>query len=168
MGRTRIRTGTIRATFGNTTDQSYVVGVSKAVNFNSENEKEGIIHDVVVNNEIITFPTAGVYNVVVEPHYTRTSGGGTDALNIYLQRDSGNGFENIPFSNIKVTVGSAAEESSTSLTGQIRFNAGDRLRVMAQVENTNLILDAFPAFGTPPNDVPSTSSILLNVNRIGV
>ena len=159
----------IRGVFSDTADQTFTINVSKAVAFNTNDILEGITHSTSVDNEEVTFPSAGVYFVSIEPQYSRTSGGGTNAINMYIQKstDGGTNFVNIDNTNIKVTVGSASEEAVTTLTQTIKFNAGDIMRVMVQVENANLILDAFAAFGSDPNDVPLTPSVIMNIHRIG-
>lgn len=159
----------IRGTFSDSADQTYTINVSKAINFDTNDVLEGITHSTSVDNEEITFDSAGVYIIAVEPQYSRTSGGGTNALNMYIQKstDGGTTFVNIVNSNIKVTVASASEEAVTSLTQQLKVNATDIIRIMIQVENANLILDAFAAFGSGDNAVPVTPSVIMNIHRIG-
>jgi len=149
----------IRGVFSHNLDQTYVINVSKAVNFNTNDILEGISHSTTVDNEEITFDSGGVYLISVEPQYSITSGGGTNAINVYLQKstDGGTNFINIVDSNIKVTVASASEESVASLTQTLQFNPDDKIRIMIQVENSNLILDSFAAFGTGDNAVPAKS-----------
>ena len=159
----------IRAIFSDSTDQTYSANVSKAINFNTEDVKEGITHDTVTDNEEITFPSSGVYLVTIEPQYTRTTGGGTQTLNMYMQKstDGGTNFTNIVDSNIKVAISTAGLEEVTSLTQTLKFNQNDILRIMIQVEDADIKLDAFVAFGTDPNDVPATPSVICNIHRIG-
>ena len=159
----------IRGVFSDTADQTFTLNVSKAINFNTNDIIEGLTHSTSVDNEEITFDSGGVYFVSIEPQYSRTTGGGTNALNMYIQKstDGGTNFVNIADSNIKVTVASASEEAVTSLTQTLKFNAGDIMRIMVQVENANLILDAFAAFGTGDNAVPLTPSVIMNIHRIG-
>lgn len=57
--------------------------------------------------------------------------------------------------------------SVTALTQTLVVNSGDKIRCMIQVEDVDLKLDAFVAFGTTPNDVPVTPSCILNIHRIG-
>lgn len=159
----------IRGTFSDNTDQTYSANVSKAVNFDMNDEVEGITHSESVDNEEITIDNEGVYNISVEPQYTRTVGGGTDVLNMYLQKstDGGTTFVNIVDSNIKVSISSSGQEAVTTLTQQPKLLAGDIIRIMVQVEDSDLKLDAFVAFGVAPNDVPVTPSVICNIHWIG-
>lgn len=157
----------IRGTFSDSTDQTFTSNVSKAVAFNTNDVISGITHSESVSNSEITFDSGGVYTISVEPQYTRTSGGGTDVLNMYLQKDTGSGFVNIADSNIKVGVNTSGVEEVTSLTQSLKVVSGDKMRVMIQVESANLKLDAFAAFGTTPNDVPATPSVIMNIHRLG-
>lgn len=159
----------IRGVFSDTADQTFTLNVSKPIAFNTNDILEGMTHSTSVENEEITFDSGGVYFVSIEPQYSRTSGGGTNAINMYIQKstDGGTNFVNIVDSNIKVTVASASEEAVTSLTQTLKFNAGDIMRIMIQVENANLILDAFAAFGSGANAVPLTPPVIMNVHRVG-
>jgi len=96
----------IRGVFSDTTDQTYTASTSKAINFNTNDIIEGITHSTTVDNEEITFDSGGVYIITVEPQYTRTTGGGTDVLNMYIQKstDGGTNFVNISDSNIKFNI----------------------------------------------------------------
>jgi len=117
----------IRGVFSDTADQTFTINVSKPIAFNTNDILEGMTHSTSVDNEEITFDSGGVYFVSVEPQYSRTTGGGTNALNMYIQKstDGGTNFTNIADSNIKVTVASASEEAVTSLTQTLKFNAND-------------------------------------------
>lgn len=159
----------IRGVFSDSTDQTYTPNVSKAINFNTNDILQGMTHSTVTDNEEITFDSAGVYNITIEPQYTRTTGGGTDVLNMYIQKstDGGTTFTNIGDSNIKVAINTSGVEEVTALTQTLKFNAADKMRVMIQVEDANLKLDAFVAFGTDPNDVPATPSVIMNIFRVG-
>ncbi len=159
----------IRALISDSTDQTFTANVSASIKFNTNNELQGFSHSTTVKNDEITFGEAGNYYITIEPQYTRTTGGGVDVLNMYLQKstDGGITFINVPNSNIKVTISASGETSKTALTQTLSANVGDRIRCMIQVEDVDLKLDAFVAFGTSPNDVPATSSCSLNIHRIG-
>lgn len=159
----------IRGTFSDDADQTYTANVSKAINFNKNDEVEGITHSETVDSEEITIISDGVYNISVEPQYTRTTGGGVDVLNMYIQKstDGGTTFVNLVDSNIKVSISSSGQEAVTSLTEQPKLLAGDIIRVMVQVEDSDLKLDAFPAFGAGVNAVPVTPSVICNIHWIG-
>ncbi len=159
----------IRALISDSTDQTFTANVSTPIKFNTNNALAGFSHSETINNDEITFTESGNYHITVEPQYTRTTGGGVDVLNMYLQKstDGGITFINIANSNIKVSISASGQEAVATLTQTLNINAGDRFRCMIQVEDVDLKLSAFPAFGTTPNDVPATPSVICNIHRIG-
>ena len=157
----------IRALISDSTDQTFTANVSTPVKFNTNDELQGFSHSTTVNNDQIIFVEPGNYYITIEPHYSRTTGGGVDVLNIYLQIDTGSGFVNVPNSNNKVTISASGQISKIALTHTLNAKFFDKIRCMIQVEDADLKLIAFAAFGTSPNDVPVTSSVRCNIHRIG-
>lgn len=153
--------------FSDSGDQTFTANVSSPINFNSNDEISGITHSESVDNEQFTFDSGGVYQATAEPQYERTAGGGTDVLNMYLQKDTGGGFANVTNSNVKFSVNTASNTTVSPLTGTFRVDSGDKIRFMIQVESTNLQLTSFAASGIAPNDIPATPSIIMNIVRIG-
>lgn len=153
--------------FSHSIDQTFTANVSAPIQFNKNEQFSGIEHSETVNNDEFTFTSGGVYQSTAEPQYTRTTGGGTDVLNMFLAIDTGSGFVNVPGTNVKFTVNTAGATTVSPLTSTFRVSAGDKIRFMIQVEDANLILDAFPASGVAPNDIPLTPSIIMNIVRIG-
>ena len=153
--------------FSHTLDQTFSANVSAAIQFNKNEELSGIAHSETVNNDEFTFTSEGVYQATAEPQYTRTTGGGTDVLNMFLAKDTGSGFVNVADSNVKFSVNTAGITDVSPLTTTFRVNAADKIRFMIQVEDANLILDAFAASGSAPNDIPLTPSIIMNIIRVG-
>ena len=153
--------------FFHSLDQTFIAGISAPIKFNNHAEISGIDHSTTVNNDEFTFTSGGVYQATAEPQYTRTTGGGTDVLNMFLAKDTGSGFVNVADSNVKFSVNTAGVTTVSPLTATFRVNATDKIRFMAQVEDVNLILNAFAASGTSPNDIPLTPSIIMNIVRIG-
>lgn len=158
---------TIYGGYTDSGDQTFSVGVSKAVTFDTNLESFGIEHSESVDNSEFTFTTGGVYQATIEPHYTRTSGGGTTVLNLFAARDTGSGFVTIPNSNVRFAINTANVEEVSPTTSTFRVDAGDKLRIMIQVEDANLELMAVAASGSSPNDIPLTASIRANVIRVG-
>ena len=156
-----------RAVISDSTDQTFTANVSTPIKFNTNNELQGFSHSVTVNTDEIIFIEPGNFYITVEPHYTRTTGGGVDVLNMYLQKNTGSGFVNVPNSNIKVSVSASGQQAVTALTQTLTAKFFDKIRCMIQVEDVDLKLDASVAFGTAPNDVPATPSCILNIHRIG-
>lgn len=154
--------------FGDSSDQAFAINTSTPITFNSNNEVSGISHSESVNADEFTFVNTGVYQATIEPQHTRTSGGGTDVINVFVAKDIGAGFVNIPNSNVKLSVNAANDTNVSPLTLTFRVdNPNDKIRFMAQVEDALLILDAFPASGVSPNDIPATPSVMLNIVRTG-
>ncbi|PHS02104.1 MAG: hypothetical protein COA78_21910 [Blastopirellula sp.] len=154
--------------FSHTLDQTFTANVSAAIQFNTNEELFGISHSETVNNDEFTFDNEGTYQATIEPQYTRTTGGGTDVLNIFMARDTGGGFANVTNSNVKLSVNAAGITTVSPLTVTFAVNTGDKVRFMAQVESSNLILDAFATSGIAPNDIPATPSVIMNLIRLGL
>jgi len=148
-------------------DQTFTANVSAAIKFNTNEEFSGIAHSETVNNDEFTFTSGGVYQATAEPQYTRTTGGGTDVLNMFVAKDTGSGFVNIVDSNIKLSVNTSGITAVSALTKTFRVNATDKIRFMIQVESADLILEFFAASGSAPNEIPATPSIIMNIVRIG-
>lgn len=158
--------GAIYGSYSHSTNQIYTANVSGVVAFNTNAEQAGIAHSESVSNEVFEFPTAGVYQFSVEPQITRVAGGGTDTLNMFLELDSGSGFDIVPNSNIKMETASTGATRVASLTAAVSVAAGDKIRWMCQVSDANFILEAFAVSGTPPNDIPATPSVILNIIKV--
>lgn len=153
--------------FSHTLDQTFTANVTDTIFFDTNKQVSGITHSETVDNSEFTFPNSGVYQLTIEPQYTRTSGGGTDVMNIFLSVDSGSGFVIIDDSNVKFAVTTSGSQHVSPLTATIRLGTGDKLRFMIQVEDANLILDAFASSGTGANIIPVTPSVIMNIVRIG-
>jgi len=153
--------------YSHSLNQTFTADVSKPISFDTNEEVSGIAHSETVDNSEFTFTSGGVYQATAEPQYTRTTGGGTDVLNMFLSKDTGSGFVNVADSNVKFSINTSGNTTVSPLTATFRVNAGDKIRFMAQVESANLILNAFAASGSAPNEIPLTPSIIMNIVRIG-
>lgn len=153
--------------FSHLADQTFSAGVSAPIAFNTNNEGSGITHSETVDNEVFEFDVGGVYQLTSEPQYTRSAGSGTDALNMYIQKDTGSGFANVANSNIKVSINTTGNTDVAPLTSTFRVASGDKIRFMINVETANLKLDFFAASGVAPNDIPATPSVIMNIARVG-
>lgn len=157
----------IYGSYSHTIDQTYTANVSGVIAFDTNGEQDGITHSETVDNSVFEFPTAGVYQFSSEPQLTRVAGGGTDTMNVFMEIDTGSGFNLIANSNIKLETISTGSTRVASLTSSINISAGDKIRYMCQVTDANFILEAFVASGAPPNDIPATPSIILNIIKVG-
>jgi len=86
---------------------------------------------------------------------------------MFVAKDTGSGFNNEDDSNVKFTVVTTGATNVSPLTATFRVLSTDKIQFMINSETANLILDAFPASGTAPNDIPLTPSIIMNLVRIG-
>lgn len=154
-------------TLSHTATQTFIANTSQSIKFNTDENKDGIEHDVLTNTEKIIFRNNGTYIIIVEPQYSRTNGGNAKTMDVYLMisTDGGSIFSNIPDSNIKVSVSGIDQEAVTTLTSRLSLNADDVLKVMVQVEDAGLELRATSGSGTTPNDVPLTPSVICTVFR---
>jgi hypothetical protein len=149
------------------TTQSFALNTPTPVTFNTQRIVNGIVHSTITDSEEITFPTAGVYLMTVEPQIGRVAGSNTQVLNLFVQisTDGGTIFNNLADSNIKVTIGNTAEKTVAPLTQTFSVNANDILRVMVSVEDANLVIQAVVA--DVIIGIPATPSIIANIVRIG-
>ncbi len=160
------------STFGDfthsATQSGFTAGVSAPIMFNTNGEFQNITHSESVDNSQFTIDIAGIYQFIIEPEYSRSGGGGTDSLNIFPQISpiSGGGFVNVPNSNRRLTVSTASDDRVGTLTTTFRAEVGDIIRFMVNVSASSMELVAFAASGTPPNDIPLTPSVTLNISRI--
>lgn len=157
----------IYGSYSHSLNQSFSQDLTGVIAFDTIVESSGIEHSVTIEPEHFTFINAGVYQSTIEPQYTRISGGGTDVVNVFLAKDTGSGFVNVPGSNVKFSVNSSGNTNSSPLTATFRVNAGDVIGYHIQVEDSDLILESFPAAGIAPNEIPLTPSVSLNIVRIG-
>lgn len=156
----------IYGSYSDTASQVFTANVSGSVTFDTNAEQFGIIHSETTDNEAFEFPTAGIYQFSVEPQLTRVAGGGFDTMNVFMELDTGSGFNLIPNSNIKLETSSTGATRVASLTAAISIGAGDKVRYRCQVTDANFILESFAASGVPPNDIPATPSVILNIAKV--
>lgn len=136
--------------------------------FDTNNELSNIIHNTTTNNSEFTIEYAGVYQLTIEPQLERLTGagGGEKILNVWIQKDVGAGFVNLPDSNIKRTAGDVGSTGISPLTTSISLNVSDKIRFMAAVTDVNLRLQ-YTAEDLVVG-IPATPAVILNIVRIGV
>lgn len=159
-------TTAIYGSYSDTANQVFTANVSGSVVFDTNAEQFGIIHSETIDSEVFEFPTAGIYQFSVEPQLTRVAGGGFDTMNVFMELDIGSGFNLIPNSNIKLETASTGATRVAALTAAISIGSGDKVRYRCQVTDANFILEAFPASGVAPNDIPATPSVILNIAKV--
>lgn len=150
--------------YSDLTTQTFIAATATPIGFGSNEEFSGIEHSETVDNSEFTFTSGGVYQLTIEPQVLRNAGGsGTDVLDVWIQKDIGAGFVNIPDSNIKRTVAGSQATGITPLTITLRLTAEDKVRFMANVSNVSLELRFTAATGA----IPATPSVIANIVRIG-
>jgi hypothetical protein len=152
--------------FTHNLDQTFAANTNTPIAFNVNDEIVNITHSTTVNNSEFTIVIPGTYTFTVEPQYMRTRGRGTDVLNVFIQKDTGSGFGNLADSNIKMSTTSAKAEGVSPLTATLTLAIGDKIQFIANVETAKLKLDSFPISGTPPNEIPFTPSVIMNMALI--
>lgn len=166
MGATRVRLPTIFGNFSDDTLQEFALNDPTPIQFNTTGDVVGLKHDNVINNSSIEVVNQGIYNISLEPQIGRKAGSNIQSFNIFIQKstDHGLSFDDIPNSNIKVTIANSNEKIVVPLSGGLKLQAGDIFRLMASVEDDELVLNEFPATLTPK--LPATPSVILTVDRL--
>ena len=150
--------------FSDSTTQTFTADTATPIKFNTHEAVSGIAHSETVDNSEFTFVSGGVFQVTIEPQVLRNVGGsGTDQLDVWLQEDVGAGFVNIPRSNIKRIISGSQATGISPLTFTARFNSGDQIRFMANVDDASIELRATAVEGS----IPETPSVIMNIIRIG-
>jgi hypothetical protein len=151
----------IYAQLSDSTDQTFAAtGTGQAITFNTNDEINGITHSTVSETENITIITAGVYSIIAQPQVT-AGAGDAGYFHMWLRKNTGSGFVDIPNSNVELTLGSL-DEDVIPLIVTISLDVGDVIRVNASVGNTGIKLDA----QTPANE-PAIPSIIFSIYRVG-
>lgn len=154
----------IHGTYTDLANQVFSANITSDIVFSTNEFSDGITH--TPGSAEFTFTNAGEYQFTIEPQYTRTTGGGTDVLNVFYAIDTGSGFANTPNSNIKLSVDAAGATNVSPLTGTVDVQVDDKIKFRAQVSDSNLIFEHTPASGIAPNDIPATPSVILNIIRV--
>jgi hypothetical protein len=156
-----INNDAIYAQLSDSTDQTFgVIDTGYAITFNTNDEINGITHSTVSETMNITIVTSGVYSIIAQPQ-VHAGAGDAGYFHMWLRRDTGGGFVDIPNSNVELTLGSL-DEDVVPLIVTMSLDAGDVLRVNASVGDTGIELDA----QTPAGE-PTIPSIIFSMYRIG-
>jgi len=114
----------------------------------------------------VVISNSGVYNIQWSGQFTSDNNAEHD-VNVWLRV---NGVD-VPGSTGRISVpgrhGSIDGHSIIGWNYFLRFNAGDALQIMWTAEATGVSLEAYPA-RTSPVVLPSTASVVLTVNRVGI
>ena len=128
------------------------------------------VNTVLENNEIISlgngefeFITDGIYKLIMFPILEKTINQDISHF-IWLQKDIGAGFVDVPDTNSQTDLtGASGDVRTLTFVGIFSFNAGDKIRFMNSTTNTNLTLvTKTPAAGQGPR-IPS---VIASINQI--
>ena len=114
----------------------------------------------------VMISNGGIYNIQWSGQFTSDNSADHD-VNVWLRV---NGVD-VPGSAGRISVpakhGSIDGHSIIGWNYFLRFNAGDALQIMWTAETIGISLEAYPA-RTDPVVLPSTASVVLTVNRVGI
>lgn len=113
---------------------------------------------------VFTILDAGIYKAVMFPILTKSIGT-TISHFLWVQKDTGSGFVDIPDSNSETVLLATETNDIKTITfvGVFRLNAGDKIRFMNSVSNTNLTLvTKTPSAGNGP-EIPS---VIMSLDRM--
>ncbi len=138
------------------------------ITFDTQNAISGVTHSTSVNSGEIIIDISGVYIIFPQPQVGKDSGGQSTAFGMFMQKDTGNGFEDVVDTNVKLVVKSSELTDVIILSVVIPLNAGDKIRFMQKVSSTTggLGLKVTPEEIGPPT-IPSTPSIIFTMHRLG-
>ena len=114
--------------------------------FNTNDEDLGIGHDAIIDNTEITIRTSAIYTIVAQPQVFSGTNAGT--FHMWLQRDQGVGFVDVPNSNVELILGN--NQTDVIVLTSVGFLAkDDKIRVMGSVNDPAVILEALTPAGEP-------------------
>ncbi|TDI97050.1 MAG: hypothetical protein E2O29_02090 [Deltaproteobacteria bacterium] len=158
----------IFAQLSSSVDQEPTVTTPVVITYNTQDDIAGMTHSTTVNPGEITIDTAGKYFMLPQPQVGKSSGGSSQALNMFLQVDRGSGFVDEPNSNIIVSVSDNTATDVIVLGITIVLDAGDKVRLMQRVTSTSVGLGLkFTALEVGPPTIPATPSIICTMFSIG-
>ena len=137
-------------------------GVRYRLNISNVDEGNGISMSTGNNGTNITIDTAGVYHMVSQPQVKAGAvGGGKGDFHMWIEKNTGSGFVDVPDSNIELSLGTN-EEDVIVLATTLKLNQGDVLRFVASVSDNKILLHA----QTPAGE-PTIPSIIFTMYRVG-
>lgn len=116
----------------------------------------------IVSNSRLTFSNSGVYNVQFSAQLDRTSGTGTDTIDIWFSKNG----NNLPDSNTRVTVSGAADQAKevAAWNYQLELNAGDYIQIYWTSPDANIAL-VYAAGSSNPTR-PAIPSVILTAQQV--
>ena len=116
----------------------------------------------IVSGSRLTFTYAGVYNIQFSAQIDRTSGSGTDTIEIWFAKNG----TNISESSTKVTItgGAAQAKEVAAWNYMLQVAANDYVELYWQATNTNIALLAEPGQINPVR--PAVPSVILTAQQV--
>lgn len=157
---TIVNSTAVYAQLSSSSDQTFAAtGTGYNITFNTNDEINGITHSTSSEPQNITIVTSGVYSIMAQPQ-VHADAGASGAFHMWLRRDTGSGFADVPNSNVELITVSNGEDV-IPLIVIISLDAGDVIRVNASVAHTGIELDA----QTPAGE-PAIPSIIFSMYKI--
>ena len=152
----------IYAELSDSTDQEFAAPDTPfSIKFDTNDEISGITHSITTDSENISIVTTGVYTMFAQPQVA-TGAGGAGKFHMWLQKNTGGGFADIPNTNIELSLASQ-EENVIPLATTFLLDAGDVIRLRASVSDVRIKLHA----QTPAGE-PAIPSIIFTMFMIGI
>ena len=159
MGDTRLKTVGTFAQLSDSTTQAPGVTTPVKITFNTNDEISGITHSESSNTEDIVIQEDGLYVIVPQPQFQKTSGGTNRFIDFWLRRNN----IDVPNSNIRSTIKSNSEtDVIVSHVVTATFKAGDILNIMMSVEVTG---NGIGIYSTSPVGEPVIPSIIFSIHK---
>lgn len=151
----------ITGQFSDSTDQKPSVTTPVVITFNTNDLTPiGLSHSTTVDPEEFTADVAKAFTFMLAPQWERTSGGPNETMDVFIQKDTGAGFVDVPNSNIKMVTG-AVESGVIPLMYTLDLAISDKVRFMQKISST---VEGMGLVSTAAGGgVPATPSVILTV-----
>ena len=152
---------TIYAQLSDSTDQTFAfANTEQPINFSVNDEIYGIGHSTALNLSVINITLTGIYTIIAQPQVA-TGAGGAGKFHMWLEKHDTIDWGDVPNSNVELVLANN-EENVIPLIATIRLKENERIRVMASVSDTAIILDT-----QSPAGEPVIPSIIFTMYRLG-
>lgn len=147
--------GTYQGSFYDTTTQTTLGSEIKAMTLNSTDISNGVS---VVNSSQIKVTNAGVYNLQFSAQITKTQGGSSENIFIWLRKNG----QDIPNSNTALTLANNNDLLVASWNFFSQMSVNDYLQVMWYSTDTHIRLVAQSSTA----NYPAIPSVIVTMNKV--
>lgn len=142
-----------------TQDSAGVTAANVMTFNNTDSDSNGVS---IVSNSRLTFSNTGVYNIQFSAQLDRTSGTGTDTIDIWFSKNG----NNISDSNTRVTVAGSASQAKAiaAWNYQLELNAGDYIEIYWTSPDANIAL-VYAAPSSNPTR-PAIPSVIATAQQV--